>query len=74
MYVYLLESLSEPDQHYVGIASNLKKRLASHNAGQSKHTVKHKPLKVVAAIWFENEKKARAFEKYLKGGSGRVFG
>jgi putative endonuclease len=39
-YVYLLRSLSYPDQKYVGITEDLKKRHADHNNGLSKHTAK----------------------------------
>ena len=38
-YVYLLRSLSVPDQRYVGVTSNLRARLEAHNAGTSPHTV-----------------------------------
>jgi len=42
-YVYLLRSLSHPDQKYVGITEDLKKRHADHNNGFSKHTAKYMP-------------------------------
>ena len=32
-YVYLLVSLSDPDQRYVGFTTDLKKRVKSHNEG-----------------------------------------
>ena len=72
-YVYLLQSLSHPDQRYVGLTSDLKKRLAAHNAGQSLHTSKYRPWQVVTYLAFSNHKNAVAFEKYLKSGSGRAF-
>lgn len=72
-YVYVIQSLSHPNQHYTGITENLNQRLQDHNEGRSVHTNKFKPWKVVVAIRFEDEKKARAFEKYLKTGSGRAF-
>lgn len=40
-YVYLLQSLSKPDQRYVGMTANIDQRLATHSAGQSTHTVKY---------------------------------
>lgn len=43
MYVYLLRSTSHPDQRYVGLTGDLKKRLAEHNAGKSPHTSKYVP-------------------------------
>ena len=42
-YVYLLRSKTNPDQTYVGSTSDLRKRLAEHNAGKSIHTNKFKP-------------------------------
>ena len=37
-YVYLLQSESFVDQRYVGMASDLKRRLSDHNSGKSPHT------------------------------------
>jgi len=34
-YVYLLQSESVTGQRYVGVISDLKQRLADHNAGKS---------------------------------------
>jgi len=72
-YVYLLQSISHPDQRYVGLTSDLLKRLAAHNAGQSPHTEKFRPWEIVTYLAFVHEEKAVAFEKYLKSGSGRAF-
>lgn len=72
-YVYLIRSLSLPEQVYVGITENLKKRFETHNAGGSVHTAKYKPWELISYIGFKNEVKARQFEKYLKSGSGRAF-
>ena len=73
MYVYLLRSAFHPDQRYVGLTSDLKKRLAEHNAGKSPHTSKFAPWECVAAVWFQDDQKAEAFETYLKHGSGHAF-
>jgi len=71
--VYLLQSIAEPQQRYVGIASDIESRLEEHNAGKSPHTSKHKPWKLVAFIGFEGDGRAVAFEQYLKSGSGHAF-
>lgn len=42
-HVYLLQSITHPDQRYVGLTSDIEKRLAAHNAGQSTHTAKFRP-------------------------------
>jgi predicted GIY-YIG superfamily endonuclease len=72
-YVYLLQSESSDDQRYVGVTSDLKQRLADHNRGQSPHTSKYVPWKLVTYIAFSDEKKAATFERYLKSGSGHAF-
>jgi predicted GIY-YIG superfamily endonuclease len=73
MYVYLLRSASHPDQRYVGMTSDLKARLAEHNAGRSPHTSKYVPWKLAVAVYFADNHKAQAFECYLKQGSGHAF-
>ncbi|MBV9044932.1 MAG: GIY-YIG nuclease family protein [Alphaproteobacteria bacterium] len=72
-YVYLLQSLSTPDQRYVGFTADLKKRLKSHDEGASIHTRKYKPWKLVTYMAFDDERRAREFEFYLKSGSGKAF-
>jgi putative endonuclease len=72
-YVYLLQSISHPDQRYIGITSDLKQRLEYHNAGRSPHTSKHRPWRQVLALRFEDDQRAIDFERYLKTGSGRAF-
>lgn len=72
-YVYLLESVGAPGQRYVGLTSDLKARLAAHNAGRSSHTSKYRPWRLVAYIAFDTRTRAAAFEKYLKSGSGQAF-
>lgn len=72
-YVYLIESLAQPDQRYVGLAADLRARIAKHNAGGSPHTAKFKPWRIVAYFAFADRSKAADFEKYLKSGSGHAF-
>ncbi|MCK1652293.1 GIY-YIG nuclease family protein [Bradyrhizobium sp. 149] len=72
-YVYLLESGALGGQRYVGLTTDLKKRLADHNAGKSPHTSKYMPWRLVTYVAFSDIEKARAFERYLKSGSGHAF-
>ena len=72
-YVYLLESISHPDQKYISLTSNFNFRLNEHNAGKSLYTSKYKPWKTVVVIRFNDDQKAEVFEKYLKNGSGHAF-
>ncbi|MEA2883997.1 MAG: putative endonuclease [Bradyrhizobium sp.] len=71
-YVYILESL-DLEHFYVGIADDLRARLRKHNAGEVTHTSKYRPWKLRTYIAFSDERRAFAFEKYLKSGSGRAF-
>ena len=69
----VLRSLSYPEQRYIGSTSDLKARLAKHNAGEVPHTSKFKPWKIAVYFAFETKEKAAAFEAYLKTGSGHAF-
>jgi predicted GIY-YIG superfamily endonuclease len=72
-YVYLLESDRFAGQRYVGVTSNLKKRLEEHNTGKSAHTSKYVPWRLITYIAFSDDQKAETFERYLKSGSGHAF-
>ena len=72
-YVYLLASLGHADRRYVGFTTNLKQRVKSHNEGASVHTAKYRPWKLVSYLAFDDERRAREFEYYLKSGSGHAF-
>jgi predicted GIY-YIG superfamily endonuclease len=61
--VYLLNSLSHPKAHYVGITQNLQDRLHKHNAGEVPHTSALKPWKISVAIAFHDHFKATRFER-----------
>ena len=72
-YVYTLESISHPDQHYTGQTSDLHQRLREHNAGKVPHTSKFIPWSIRSATAFADRERAVRFERYLKSGSGRAF-
>ena len=72
-FVYVLESASDPSRHYIGLASDVAARLDEHNAGKARHTWKHRPWRLRAAVEFADPDLAARFEKYLKSGSGRSF-
>ena len=71
-YVYILRSIHF-DQTYTGFTKDLKTRFIDHNAGRSVHTSKFRPWRLVTYCAFEDEQRARAYEKYLKTGSGIAF-
>ena len=72
-YTYILRSISQPEQRYIGSTADLKSRLAKHNAGEVPHTSKFRPWRIQTAIAFDSKEKAIAFEAYLKTGSGKSF-
>ena len=57
-YVYLLQSIDCPEETYVGLTDDLRSRLAAHNAGQSAHTAKFKPWRLVSYLGFTDAAKA----------------
>jgi putative endonuclease len=72
-FVYILRSVIDPDEYYVGLTSNADARLSAHNAGLSPHTARHRPWRTLVRIEFDEEEPAVKFERYLKTGSGREF-
>lgn len=72
-YVYILESVANPEHFYIGLTEDLQARLRIHNAGEVSHTSKFKPWAIKTAIAFRDRSRAAAFERYLKSGSGRAF-
>jgi putative endonuclease len=72
-YVYLIESTGVASQRYVGTTSDLRRRLAEHNAGKSPFTAQFKPWRLVTYIAFSDGSRAPEFERYLKSGSGHAF-
>jgi predicted GIY-YIG superfamily endonuclease len=72
-FVYILKSLTHPDEYYVGVTSDPGVRLQAHNAGLSSSTAKHRPWRILVRVEFDDEAPALEFERYLKSGSGREF-
>ena len=72
-YVYILRSIGEPNQTYVGYSADLKTRFATHNKGGCPHTSKFRPWELIWYCAFPNKPQALAFEQYLKSHSGKAF-
>ena len=72
-FVYILQSLSDPQRLHVGLTDDVKARLAAHNSGERPHTARNGPWKLHAAFWFANEQLAARFGRFLKSASGRLF-
>ena len=65
-YTYILRSISQPEQRYIGCTADLKSRLTKHNAGEVPHTSKFKPWRIQTAIAFDNKEKLLRLKHILK--------
>jgi len=71
-YVYIIKS-EKDDSRYIGVTTNLERRLQEHNSGLAKYTSSKRPFKLVWYCAFNDKQKAYDFEKYLKSSSGYAF-
>ncbi len=71
-YVYILRSEKDKSR-YIGVTSDLKRRLAEHNSGNARYSNSKRPYKLVWYSAFIDKAKAYDFEKYLKSSSGYAF-
>jgi predicted GIY-YIG superfamily endonuclease len=69
-YVYFLQ-LSN-DDIYVGSTNDLRRRFASHQAGQVLSTNSYLPATLRSYVAVETEEHARELEVYFKSGSGKA--
>lgn len=68
--VYILKSKNYL-KTYIGITTDLEKRLKEHNLGCSFYTKKYKSWEIVYTEGCKNIQSARLKEKYLKSCAGR---
>ena len=70
-YVYFLK-LRDGDI-YVGSTNDLKRRIASHQAGQVRSTSVNLPVTLKSYVAVGTEDHARELEDYFKSGSGKAI-
>lgn len=70
--VYAIKS-KEKNYIYVGLTSNLKKRIARHQNGYETTTKFYRPFDIIYLDFFPSRVEAREEEKYLKSGCGKEF-
>jgi putative endonuclease len=70
-FVYILKC--SDGNLYTGCTEDLDDRLKRHNSGHVLATKSRLPVVLITYIAFTDKYKAFAFERYLKGGSGRAF-
>ena len=72
-FVYVLRNHETSAKYYTGVTTDVATRHAEHNSGSCTHTAKHRPWSIDVVIEFADERRAVAFERYLKTGSGVSF-
>lgn len=70
--VYAIRSRAKP-YIYVGMTTDLDRRLKEHNDGKSRTTRPYRPFKPIHTEVFSTRLEARAREKQLKSGYGKEF-
>ena len=71
-FVYAIKSLLY-GRIYVGMTTNVSKRLVEHNSGKTKSTKGYKPWQLIYSESLPSRLDARQREKYLKSGAGKEF-
>ena len=71
-FVYALRSINY-NYIYVGMTSDLDKRINAHNRGYERTTKPYLPFNLIYTEKCENRKEARIREKYFKSGVGKEF-
>jgi putative endonuclease len=71
-YVYIIKSINFPFR-YIGYTSDLLKRLAEHNDGQTQSTKHYLPFELESYIAVKTKTQAKTLEKYFKTGSGKAI-
>lgn len=72
-FVYVIAAETHPDRYYTGLTSDVRSRLEAHNAGRCRYTAHARPWRLDVVVEFADERRAVAFEQYLKSGSGSAF-
>jgi len=73
-FVYILKSQINQRKYYVGITSDINRRLSEHNdSNYVSYSKRYASWKLKTYVVFENKKTAIQFEIYLKSHSGRAF-
>ncbi len=69
-YVYAIKSIKDK-RIYVGLSSNIERRIIEHNSGYVFSTKGFRPWKLIYKEHAINRKEARIKEKYYKSGFGK---
>ena len=69
-YVYILQSSKKKNWLYKGSTSDLKRRVAEHNAGKNFSTAPYAPFQLIYYEAYLLKEDAEARERYLKTSMG----
>ena len=70
--VYILHS-EKYNNRYIGVTSDLSRRITEHNRGMVKSTKNRRPLKLVYIENYMDKTEALKREKFFKSGKGREY-
>ncbi|MBZ0181485.1 MAG: GIY-YIG nuclease family protein [Melioribacteraceae bacterium] len=71
-FVYIFTSLKD-SKRYIGMTSDLSRRLNEHNSGKVKSTKNRRPLELIYTEEFISKQDALNRETFFKSGKGREF-
>ena len=71
-FVYAIKSLNY-SYIYVGLTSDLNRRLKQHYSGHEKTTRLYRPFVLIYTTLCDDRISARKIEKFLKSGCGKEF-
>jgi putative endonuclease len=70
--VYVLHS-DKDCKRYIGVTSDISRRIIEHNLGLVKSTKNRRPLVLIYKELFSNKSEAMKREKFFKTGKGREY-
>jgi len=70
-YVYVLRSIKDPNEIYVGYTTNLKKRFSLHQKGLVQSTKPYRPWRLIFYEVYISRADAKRREEYLKTAKGK---
>ncbi len=71
-WVYILQS-EQDDSFYVGYTSDLQRRIAQHNSGETRYTATKKPWNLVHTESYPDKSQAIKREIYIKRRASRKY-
>jgi len=71
-YVYILQSKKDRSR-YIGMTTDLRRRIQEHNSGSARYSSTKRPYALKWYCVFIEKQKAYKFEQYLKSSSGYAF-